>query len=121
MVELASFLLADPIGGRDKLTVAAPPTVLFAVYSSIVVPSLIHGFVLSLALMFVEDCADGLLIGGVACCEVEQLPRRSWFAASELMNECFIGRARDKCSDYIRIHDIGKLIALLGKAADVHA
>ena len=41
------------------------------------------------------------------------------FEASELVNECFVGRARDECSDHVRIHDIGKLIALLGKEANV--
>ena len=50
-----------------------------------------------------------------------KLQRHSLLATSELVDECFIGRARDKCSDYIRIHDIGKLIALLGKAVDVLA
>jgi hypothetical protein len=38
---------------------------------------------------------------------------------SELMDECFIGRAKDECSDHVRIHDIGKLIPLHGKAVDV--
>jgi hypothetical protein len=37
------------------------------------------------------------------------------------MDECFVGRARDEHSDHVRIHNIGKLIALLGKAADVLA
>jgi hypothetical protein len=27
----------------------------------------------------------------MACVEVEQLPRHPWFAAFELMDECFIG------------------------------
>ena len=93
MVELASILLVDPIGGRDKLAIAAPPAILLALYSSIAVPSLVSGFGLSLDLMFVEDCMDGLLTRGVACYEVEQLPRHSWFAASKLMNECFVGHA----------------------------
>jgi hypothetical protein len=35
------------------------------------------------------------------------------------MDECFVGRAKDECSDHIHIHDIRKLIALLGKAMDV--
>jgi len=121
MVGLASFLLVDPVGSRDELTVVAPLVVLLALYSSIVVRSLVCGFSLSLSLMFVEDCTDGLLAGGVACSKVEQLPRHLRFAASELMNERFIGCARDEHSDHIRIHDIEKLVALLGKAADVLA
>ena len=121
MVELASLLLMDPIDHRDELTVAAPLAILLALYSSIVVFSLIHEFGLSLALVFAEDCMDGLLAGGMACRAVKQLPCHSWFAAFELMNECFIGRARDECSDHVRIHDIGKLIALLGKAMNVLA
>ena len=64
---------------------------------------------------------DGLLAGGVTCHEVEQLPRCLWFAAPELVDECFVGRAGDERSDHIRIHDIGKLVALLGKAVDVLA
>jgi hypothetical protein len=40
---------------------------------------------------------------------------------SELVDECFIGHARDERSDHICIHDIGKLIALLGKAMDILA
>jgi hypothetical protein len=35
------------------------------------------------------------------------------------MDECFVGRAKDERSDHVRIYDIGKLVALLGKAADV--
>ena len=49
----------------------------------------------------------------------EQFPGRPWFAASKLMDECFIGRARDEHPDHIRVHDIKKLIALLGKAVNV--
>jgi hypothetical protein len=40
---------------------------------------------------------------------------------SELADECFVGHARDERSDHIRIHDIRELVALLGKATDVHA
>jgi hypothetical protein len=36
----------------------------------------------------------------------------------ELMNECYVGHARDERSDHIRIRDIGKLIALLRKVAN---
>ena len=64
---------------------------------------------------------DDLLARGMVCCEVEQLLRHSWFVAYELMNERFVGRARDERSDHIRIHDIRKLVALLGKAVDVLA
>jgi hypothetical protein len=35
------------------------------------------------------------------------------------MDECFIGRAGEEHSDHIRIHDVWKLIALLGKAVDI--
>jgi hypothetical protein len=62
---------------------------------------------------------DGLLAEGVVCVEVEQPPRRSRFATLELVDECFIGRARDERSNYVRIHGIEKLIALLEKAVDV--
>ena len=55
MVVLASCLLVDPIGGQDELTIVVPPAVLLAFYSSIVVPNLVHGSSLSLALMFAED------------------------------------------------------------------
>jgi hypothetical protein len=72
MVEPVGFLLVDLVGDHDKLTIMVPLAVLLALYSSIAVPSLIHGFGLSLALMFAEDYMDGLLAGGVACCEVEQ-------------------------------------------------
>ena len=76
---------------------------------------------MSLALVFVEDCMDGLLTGGVACHKVKQLPRRPWFAVSKLVDECFVGHARDESSNHVHIHDIGKLIALLGRAVDVLA
>jgi len=35
------------------------------------------------------------------------------------MDEGFVGHARDECSNHVRIYDVGKLIALLGKVADV--
>ena len=35
------------------------------------------------------------------------------------MNECFIGHARDERSAHICIHDIEKLVALLGTVVDV--
>jgi len=50
-----------------------------------------------------------------------KLQHRSLLATSELVDECFIGHARDECPDHVRVHDIGKLIALLGKAVDVLA
>ena len=119
MVELASLLPMDPVNHRDELAVVVPPAILLAFSPSIVVLSLICGFGLNLTLVLVEDCMDNLLAGGVACCEVEQLLCCLWFAVSKLMNECFIGHARDECFDHIRIHNIGKLNALLGKAVDV--
>jgi hypothetical protein len=64
---------------------------------------------------------DNLLARGVTCCEVEQLPRRSWFAAPELVDKCFIGRVGDERSDHICIHNVRQLIALLGEVADVLA
>jgi hypothetical protein len=96
-----------------------PPAVLLAFSSSIAVLSLIHRFGLGLTLILAKDCTDRLLVGGMACREVEQLPRRPRFAAFEIVDECFTGHARDERSDHVNIHDIGKLIALLGKAVDV--
>ena len=121
MAELASLLLIDPIDGCDELAVVVPPTILLAFYSPIAVLSLICGFGLHLALVLAEDCTDNLLAGGVTCHEVEQLPRRLRFAVPELMDECVVGRAEDERSNHICIHDVGKLIALLGKAVDVLA
>jgi hypothetical protein len=121
MVELASLLFVNPIDCHDELAVTAPPVVLLTLHSSVAVLGLIRGFNLRLTLVLLEYCADGLLAGGVACCEVEQLPCSPWFATSELMDECFISHARDECSDHIRIHDIRQLVALLGKAANVLA
>ena len=43
----------------------------------------------------------------------------SMVVASKLMDECFIGHAKDEQSNHVCIHDIGKLIALFGKVADV--
>jgi hypothetical protein len=111
----------DPIDGRDELTITTPLAVPLAYYPSATVFSLVRGFSLSLTLVFAKDCTDVLLTRGVACRKVEQLPCCPWFAASELMNECFIGHAGDECYEHVRIHDIEKLIALLGKAADVLA
>jgi hypothetical protein len=118
-LSLLVFLLVDLIDGCDELAVAVPPTILFAFYSPIVVLSLICGFSLPLALVLIEDCTNGLLVGGMTHYKVEQLQRRSWFAAPELMDECFVGHARDERSDHVRIHDVEKLVALLGKAVDV--
>jgi len=109
----------DPIDYRDKLVVMTPLAVLLAFPSTITVLSLVRGFSLSLILIHAKDCMDGFLIRGMACHEVKQLPCHSWFATSELMDECFIGHARDECSDHVCIHDIRKLIALLGKVVDV--
>jgi hypothetical protein len=61
----------------------------------------------------------GLIAGGMICCEVEQLPHHSRFAAPELVDECFVGHARDERSNHVCIHDVRKLIALLREAADV--
>ena len=109
----------DPIDRCDEFTLMAPPTVLLAFPSLTVVLSLVHGFSLILTLVFAEDCSNGLLAGGIACRGVDQLPRCSWLATSELVDECFIGHAGDECPDHVCFHDIGKLIALHGKAADV--
>jgi hypothetical protein len=119
MVELASFIPVDPINRHDELAVTAPPAVHLAFPSLIVVLSLIHGSGLGLALVLAKDCPNVLLAGGMACREVEQLPHHPRLAASELMDKCFIGHAKDEHSDHVRIHDVGKLIALLGKAADI--
>ena len=99
----------------------SPPAVLLALYSLIAVPSLVRGFGLSLSLVLAKECMDDLLVGVMACHEVEQIPHHSWLAASELIDECFIGRARDERSDHDLVHDIRKLTALLGKAVDVLA
>ena len=40
---------------------------------------------------------------------------------SVLMDECFIGHARDERPDHVHVHDIRELIALLGEAVDVLA
>jgi hypothetical protein len=37
------------------------------------------------------------------------------------MNEGLVGRARDECSDHVRVDDVRKLVALHGKAADILA
>jgi hypothetical protein len=116
-----SFLLVDLVDCRDELVVTVPPAILFTLPPPITVLSLIRGFSLRLTLTFAKDCPDGLLVGGMACHEVEQLLRCPWFAASKLMDEFFIGRAGDERSDHVYIHDIRKLIALLGKATDVLA
>jgi len=73
MVELANFLLVDPIDYRDKLAIAASPAMFLAFPSPITVLSLVQGFSLSLTPVFIEDCPDGLLTGGMACREVKQL------------------------------------------------
>ena len=87
MVELASLLLVDLVDHRDKLTVVAPLAVLLAFPSPIAVISLVRGFGLSLTLVFAKDCSDGLLVGGMAYSEDEQLLHRPWFAAFvELMD-----------------------------------
>jgi hypothetical protein len=119
MVELASLLPVDPVDHRDKLAIAMPPAVLLAFSSSIAVLSLIHRFGLGLTLILAKDCTDRLLAGGMACCEVEKLPHRPRFAAFKLVDECFTGHARDERSDHVSVHNIRKLIALLGKAMDV--
>ena len=121
MVDLASLLPLDPIDYRDELAVVAPPAFLLGFSSLIAVLILIHGFGLSLTIVLAGDCTDGLLAGGVACHEVEQLPCRPRFATSELVDECLIGCAGDECYNHVRVHDIEVLIALLGEAVDVLA
>ena len=119
MVELVSLLFVDLVNYHNELAVAAPLAVLLALCSSVAVLGFVHGFSLSLTLVLPEYCAHGLLAGGVACCEVEQLPRSSRFATSELVDECLIGCVRDERSDHVHVHDIRELIALLGEAVDV--
>ena len=50
-----------------------------------------------------------------------KLQHRSLLATSELVDECFIGHAKDECFNHVRIHGIRKLIALLGKSGGVLA
>jgi hypothetical protein len=118
-VGLASLLLMDSINHRDKLIVMTPLVVLLAFTPTSVVPSLVHGLNLRLAIVFAKDCPDGLLAGGMACCKVEQLPCHSRFVASEFVDEGLVGCTRDERSDHVHIHDVGKLNALLGKVEDV--
>ena len=119
MVEFASLLFVDPVDYCNELAVVVPLAILLSLLSSVVVLGLVHGFSLSLTLVLLEYCTDGLLTGGVTYREVEQLSHRSRFVAPELVDECFIGRARDERSDHACIHNVGKLVALLEKAADV--
>ena len=121
MAELASLLLMDPIDGYDELAVMVPPIVLLAFYSPIAAFSPIYGFGLCLAFVFAKDCTDYLLIEGMTCHEIKQLPRHSWFAAPELVDKYFIGHARDERSNHVHVYDVEKLVALHGKAADVLA
>jgi hypothetical protein len=109
----------DPVDHHDKLIVTMPLAILLAFPSPIMVLTLIRGFDMGLALVFAKDCPDDLLAEGMACSEVEKLPCHPQFAVFELMDECFIGRAGEEHSDHIRIHDVWKLIALLGKAVDI--
>jgi len=109
----------DPVDRRDELTIAMPLAVFLTFPSPIAVLSLIRGFGLGLALVCAKHSLDGLLAGGMSCSEVEPLSCRTQFAVSELVDECFIGRARGERSYHVYIHDVGKLIALLGKAPDV--
>jgi len=119
VVELARFLPMDRVDCHDKLTVVMSPAILLAFPLSIVVLSLVCGLGLSLTHVFAKDCLDDLLTEGMACREVKQLPHCLWFVASKLMDECFIGHDKDERPDHIYVHDIRKLIAILGKAADV--
>jgi hypothetical protein len=121
MVELVSLLPIDPIDRHDKLAVVVTLAILLAFPSPIAVLSLVRGFGLGLALVFAKDCSNGLLAEGMAYSEVEQLLRHSQFAASKLMDECFVSHARDERPDHVHIHDVRKLIALLGKMVDVLA
>ena len=111
----------DYVDHRDKLALAMPLVIFPALPPPSAVPGLIHGLSLGLSLVFAEDCLDGLLAGGMACCEVEQLSHCSWFVASKLVDKGLIDHARDECSDDVCIYDVDKLIALLGKAANVLA
>jgi hypothetical protein len=115
VVELATFLHVDPIDHHDELAIMVPLAILLTFSSLIVVLSLIHRFSWSLTLVLAKDCTDGLLAGGMACLEVEQLPHHPWLATSELMDECFTGHARDERSNHVRIRDIRMLITLLEK------
>ena len=121
MVEFASLLPVDPVDRRDELAVAAPPAILLACSSPIAVLSLIRGFGLSLTLVLVEDCTYNLLVRGMTCREVRKLSCHPRFAVPDLVDECFVGRAKDEGSDHVCIHDVEKLIALHGKAVDVLA
>ena len=71
VVELASLLLMDPIDCHDELTIVAPLAILLAFPPLSVVPSLVCGLSLSLALLLIEVCSDGLLFEGMAHCKVE--------------------------------------------------
>ena len=109
----------DPIDCHDELSIMAYLAILLALPPPIVVLSLVHGFSLILTLVFVEDRTDGVLARGMACHEVEQLLRHPWFVVSMLMNKCFVGHAEDERPNHVHMHDVGKVIALLGKTTDV--
>ena len=104
VVDLVGLLFVDPIDFHNELVAMAPPAILLALHSSVAVVGLVRGFGLSITLVLLEYCVDSLLIIGVACCEVGQL---------------LCGCAKDERSEHVCVHDIGKLIALLGEAANV--
>jgi len=91
----------DSVVCHDELAIVVPLDVLLAFPPPCMIPSIIHGLSLSLALVFVEVCSDGLLTGGVARCKVEWLPRRLGFVVSELMDEGVVHHAEDECSDHV--------------------
>jgi hypothetical protein len=64
---------------------------------------------------------NGLLSRSVTGHEVEQLPCCSQLVVPKLMDEGLDGGPRNERPDYIGVHDVGELIALLGEAADVLA
>ena len=61
----------DSVDRCDELAVVVYPAILLVLPPPIVVLSFVHGFGLSLTLVFAKYCLDVLLIGGMACHEVK--------------------------------------------------
>lgn len=62
---------------------------------------------------------DGLFTCGILGGDVRQLPCLSWGRAPERMDKRISSGVAGKRIDDVRVHDVGKLVMLLGEALDV--
>lgn len=111
------LLLACAVGSSDELNVVALAVLLVPPVPLLV--SLVPLLGVSPTIFLAKVGSDNFLARGMAGHDVKQLPRRARLVAPKLMYERLVGYSRYEGVDHIGDLHIGKVVALLGEAANV--